>query len=328
MQSIPIKTYAAYSLDDAVRSCSSSGAIFSLLAELILDRQGVVYGVKMSADCYGAEFTSVTDRAELGKLRGSKYLQAKVGDTYRKVRRDLQVGKTVLFTGTGCQVNGLKGLLGQDYDNLICVDVICHGVPSPALWRKYVASKEQQQGEKLKRVNFRCKDLGWSNFGVKEVFQGIVIKEEYIPLKESSYMQMFLHNYSLRPSCYQCRAKKEKQSDVTIADFWGINDVAVEMNDELGVSLVLIRSKKGEKVIGDISKGLCLKEVSYEAGVKKNPSEYYSVAKPPQREAFFKDMTKISYLELSRKYLTTKKRPFKAVAKKKIKAGLELLFRE
>lgn len=123
----PEKVYACYNKDKDVRLSSSSGAVFSSLAEYVLNKNGIVYGVAMSKDCYSAEFIAVTDGEGLTKLRGSKYLQAKVGDTFKKVKAELQAGNLVLFTGTGCQVNGLKKFLGNDYDNLICMDVICHG---------------------------------------------------------------------------------------------------------------------------------------------------------------------------------------------------------
>ena len=145
----PLKVYACYNTDMDVRLNSSSGAVFSSLAEYVLEQQGVVYGVAISEDCYSAEFISVTSKEQLTKLRGSKYLQAKVGNTYRLVKGDLVSGKLVLFSGTGCQVNGLKKFLGKEYNNLICVDVICHGAPSPALWRKYAIYQEQKNGRKV-----------------------------------------------------------------------------------------------------------------------------------------------------------------------------------
>lgn len=136
--------YACYNIDKGDRLSSSSGAIFSSLAEWVLKRHGIVYGITMSEDCYSAEFISVTNREDLVKLRGSKYLQAKVGNTYRSVESNLISGKLVLFSGTGCQVNGLKSFLGKEYDNLICVDVICHGVSSPVLLREYAEYQEEK----------------------------------------------------------------------------------------------------------------------------------------------------------------------------------------
>ena len=178
----PEKVYACFNKDKDVRLSSSSGAVFSSLAEYVLNKNGIVYGVTMSEDCYSAEFIAVTDRSGLTKLRGSKYLQAKVGDTFKKVKVELQAGKLVLFTGTGCQVNGLKNFLGKEYDNLMCVDVICHGAPSPVLWRKYATYQEQKNGGKLKGIKFRCMDDGWTDFGMKEL-------NKSIPSEETIYFQ-------------------------------------------------------------------------------------------------------------------------------------------
>ena len=129
----PLNVYACYNRDDSTRIRSSSGGIFFLLADYILSYKGSVYGVSMSVDCYSAVFIRATSIADLRKIMGSKYLQAKVGDTYKRVQADLKDGRLVLFSGTGCQINGLKHFLGKEYYNLFCVDVICHGVPSPAL---------------------------------------------------------------------------------------------------------------------------------------------------------------------------------------------------
>lgn len=326
----PEKVYACYNRDKDVRLNSSSGAVFSSLAEYVFNEQGIVYGVAMSDDCYSAEFISVTDQAALARLRGSKYLQAKVGNTFKKVKEDLQSEKLVLFTGTGCQVNGLKNFLGKDYDNLLCVDVICHGTPSPALWREYAQYQEEKMGGKLKGINFRCKDDSWTDFGMKEVLNEIpqgVEKKLYISKDKDSYMQMFLRDYCLRPSCYECVAKKEKMSDLTIADFWGIDDVAQEMNDGKGTSLVLIRTDKGQKIFNCISKEMRLKEVSYEDGVKCNPAEYKSCVRPSQRDTFFDDMHIMSFEELEGKYAAPIKYSLKIRVKRKVKKAIKRMLR-
>lgn len=324
------KVYAAYNLNKEERMQSSSGAIFSLLAESILLKNGIVYGVKMSDDCYSAEFTRVTDAEGLIQLRGSKYLQARIGDTYRQVKDDLKSGKSVLFSGTGCQVNGLKNFLGKEYDNLFCVDVICHGTPSPALWRKYAEYQEKKNGGKLKSINFRCKDDSWIDFGMKEVLIDIPQEESkklYISKDVDSYMQMFLRDYCLRPSCYECTAKKVKMADLTIADFWGISGVAPEMNDGNGTSLVLIRTEKGEKQFKTITDSMKLKEVSYEDGVKNNPAEYKSCRRPQQRETFFIDMGTMPFEELEKKYASPIKVALKSRVKRKIKNAIKLVIR-
>ena len=326
----PEKVYACYNKDKDVRLSSSSGAVFSSLAEYVLNKSGIVYGVAMSEDCYSAEFIGVTDSEGLTKLRGSKYLQAKVGNTFKSVKKELQAGKLVLFTGTGCQVNGLKTFLGKDYDNLICMDVICHGAPSPALWREYARDQEKKMGGKLKEINFRCKDDSWVDFGMKEVLSTIPedsVKKFYISKDKDPYMQMFLRDYCLRPSCYECMVKKEKMSDLTVADFWGIKDVAPEMNNGLGTSLVLIRTKKGQEIFNYISCEMKLKEVTYEAGVKGNPAEYKSCIRPSQRDTFFDDMYTMSFEELEEKYAAPIKYSLKTRVKRKVKKIMKSMLR-
>lgn len=326
----PEKVYACYNKDKDVRLSSSSGTVFSSLAEYVLNKSGIVYGVAMSEDCYSAEFIGVTDSEGLTKLRGSKYLQAKVGNTFKSVKKELQAGKLVLFTGTGCQVNGLKTFLGKDYDNLICMDVICHGAPSPALWREYARDQEKKMGGKLKEINFRCKDDSWVDFGMKEVLSTIPedsVKKFYISKDKDPYMQMFLRDYCLRPSCYECMVKKEKMSDLTVADFWGIKDVAPEMNNGLGTSLVLIRTKKGQEIFNYISCEMKLKEVTYEAGVKGNPAEYKSCVRPSQRDTFFDDMHTMSFEELEGKYAPPIKYSLKTRAKRKTKKIMKSMLR-
>lgn len=301
----PLNVYACYNVDKELRLNSSSGAVFSSLAECVLSKQGVVYGVTMSEDCYSVKYLAVRDKKEFAKLRGSKYLQAKMGNTYCQVKIDLESGETVLFSGTGCQINGLKKYLGKDYENLICVDVICHGVPSPALWKEYVLHQEKLNGGKLKVVNFRCKDESWEKFGMKELINDRSedsLKNLYISSDKDSFMRMFLRDYCLRPSCYECVAKQEKLADITIADFWGIDNVAPEMNDGNGTSLVIIRTNKGFQVFDEIKECTKRKEVSYSDGVKSNPAEYRSCTRPPQRENFFRDMQVMEFDELEKKY--------------------------
>jgi coenzyme F420-reducing hydrogenase beta subunit len=271
----------------------------------------------MSNDCNLAEFTRITNENELARLRGSKYLQAKVGDTYKQVRDDLLSGEQVLFSGTGCQVNGLNAFLGKKYDNLLCVDVICHGVPSPYLWKKYVEQKESEFSGKLIDVNFRCKDDSWSNYGMKETDEKH--REVYISKDKDSYMQMFLRDYCLRPSCYECVARKIRSSDITIADFWGIENAAPEMDDGKGTSLVLVRTGKGERFFDRLTDDMVFKEVTYEDAVRSNPAEYKSPIRPSQRDTFFSDLRTLSFPDMERKYAAQLPRPFKIKLKKAIK---------
>lgn len=326
----PLKTYACYLKNEEIRMNSSSGAVFSALAFYVFENQGIVYGVAMSEDCYSAEFISVTDEAGLKRLRGSKYLQAKMGDTYKKVKADIIAGRMVLFSGTGCQINGLKNYLNVgnvDIRKLICVDVICHGVPSPRLWGKYAQYHEKKNGGKLKMIHFRCKDGGWMKFGIRVSVvnaYGNEVKKRYISKDKDSYMQMFLRDYCLRPSCYECAAKDIKMSDITIADFWGIDDIVPKVNDNKGISLVLIRTEKGQLIFDEVSREMWIQDVSYEDGIKYNPAEYRSAERPVQRDVFFEDMQSMSFEKLEKKYIVL---PINKKVRRKLKNILMSILR-
>ena len=308
-----MKTYAAY-LNHEIRKKSSSGGLFSVIAS----KYEVVYGVAMTDDCHGAEFRRIT--GDISPLRGSKYFQASVGNTFQQVKQDLEDGRQVLFTGTGCQVNGLRMFLQKEYPNLLAVDVVCHGVPSPKLWRAYADFCEAQYGGKLEAVNFRCKDHGWRDFGMKK-------NQLFISKDEDPFMRMFLRDYCLRPACYQCHAKKMKLSDMTIADFWGIETVAPEMNDGMGTSLVITRTEKGQAVFDGIKPELEWKEVSYEEGVRSNPSEYRSPIRTEQRDGFFDDLTALPFPEMIKKYAPPRRVPQSVRIKRKIKNMIKRIVR-
>lgn len=307
-----MKTYAAIYNNSQIRENSSSGGMFSAIAEEF----DVVYGVAMTEDCYGAKVVRIEN--DISLLRGSKYFQAKVGETFKQVKKDLLDGRKVLFSGTGCQINGLSMFLGKRYENLLLLDIICHGTPSPKLWREYVVYQEKKYG-KLEGVNFRYKDNSRTDFSMKD-------NQLYISKGRDPFMYMFLCNYCLRPSCYECHAKNCKKSDITIADFWGIEDVAPEMDDGRGTSLVIVRTDKGQEVFDGIKDNLKWKEVSYEEGVRGNPSEYSSVIYPKQRDTFFLDLKEMTFEEIEKKYAADIKissirmiiRKFKHVIKKAI----------
>lgn len=300
-----MKSYAAYYDNDEVRLNSSSGGIFSVIAS----KFDVVYGVSLTEDCYEAIFKRSVENVD--SLRGSKYLQAKMGDTFKEVKKDLNEGKLVLFSGTGCQINGLKLLLGKDYDNLFCLDIICHGAPSPLLWKEYLKYQEKQYG-KISNVNFRSKENSWQDFGMKE-------NQVYISKDEDSFMRMFLRDYCLRPSCYNCKAKNYRLSDITIGDFWGIESVCSEMNDNKGTSFIVIRSSLGQQLFDSIKNELVYKEVSYEDGIKGNVAEYKSVNRPELRNSFFEDLHSCSFDDMKVKYAPDIKIPWYKLLKRKLR---------
>lgn len=283
-----MKAYAAYS-NSEIQELSSSGGIFSIIAK----KYDIVYGTAMSDDCYRAQV--VRTNGNISSLRGSKYIQSYVGDAYKNIKKDVIDGYSVLFAGTGCQINGLKCYLGNEYDNLVCIDVICHGVPSPVLWEKYVKEHEDSIG-KITNVNYRCKDISWKNYGMK-------LNQLFIPVENNIFMKMFLENVSLRPSCYNCKAKKFRMADISLGDFWGIEKIAPQMFNEKGVSLVIVRTKKGARAFNDSKDEIEFLEVDYNDCVKENPCEYKSVDRPYYREQFLKDMRYMSCEKLSEKYL-------------------------
>lgn len=289
-----MKSYAGY-YKDSIREISSSGAIFCALAKYILKEKGVVYAVCMTTDKYSAHFERATDFNVVKKMLGSKYMQATMGDSYKQVRKDLDNGFQVLFCGTICQINGLKLFLRRDYENLVCIDIICHGVPSHKLWKKYLMYREETIG-KCNNLNFRSKEQGWYNSGIKE-------NNIFTPQCENDYMNLFLKDLCLRPSCYKCICKKTKLSDITLGDLWGVNEVAPELNDDKGISTIILRTTKAEKIFDSIKDELVFKEITYKEATLDNPAEYESSKKPSIRKNFYKDLEKKTFKTFLKKYL-------------------------
>lgn len=275
--------YVAQATQEEIRSISSSGGFFSVLAEYVFSQQGVVYGVVMENQI--VKHVRVANTSGLHPLRGSKYVQSDVGTTYQQAKRDLMDGKLVLFTGTPCQIEGLKRFLGKAYENLLCMDFICHGVPSPAVWKSYVSYREKKANAKAVNVFFRRKHFGWKAFTMQFEFDNGT--EEVHMHNDDLYMHAFLHDLSLRPSCYQCSFKKlNRVSDFTVADFWGINKVCPEMNDDKGASLVIVHSQKGKDVFDAICGAFKYLEVDFYDAIKGNYVISESAKQPETRAAF------------------------------------------
>lgn len=307
-------SYAVKIKDSEIREKSSSGGVFSVLANAILSQNGVVYGAAMCGDNKSVRHIRVDSNEGLEALRTSKYLQSEVTDVYKQVLDDLNAGKKVLFSGVPCQINGLRLFLRKEYENLICIEVICHGVPSPALWKKYVEYLETKYKANVQKVNFRSKKHGWKNFGLE--VKGDTITQ-YKSIYDDPYMKMFLRNYCLRPSCYDCNAKKlESMADLTIADFWGINNVIPEFNDDNGVSLVLLQSQKGINIFNGVKNQTEYCEVDFDKAIKCNPAYAVSAKRPTQRDTFFIDMNVLNFRALEKNYVEDS---FKRKCKKLIK---------
>lgn len=276
--------YACINKDERIRQESSSGGIFSLLAEFVLDKGGKVFGAAFDNE-FNLEHIYIEKKEELYKLRTSKYLQSNIGNTFRKVKEFLDSEKLVLFTGTPCQIEGLKAFLKKDYDNLITQDFICHGVPSPKVWRKYREYRKNTDRRSPKNINFRDKDKGWHTFSLRFDYDNKAYSKTQ---NQDVFMKAFLSNLCLRDSCYNCKFKKYNRiSDITLADFWGIEHINKKLDDNKGVSLVIVNSQKGQKIF-DIIKERCIFEsVNIDDAIKYNPSFTSSVNMNKKRKEFF-----------------------------------------
>ena len=294
--------YACFNKNDDIRKRSSSGGVFTLLATNIIKKGGIVFGATFDEE-FNIKHIKIQNTDELDKLRGSKYVQSTIGDTYKQAKNALDKGIKVLFTGTPCQVEGLKAYLQKDYDNLYTQDIVCHGVPSPLVWKKYKEYRKQKDIQSLKPNNiyFRDKEKGWKNFGMKFSYEDFVY---FKTLDKDLFMQTFLQNLSLRDSCFECSFKKKNRiADITLADFWGINNIAPEMNDDKGTSLVIINSEKGKKLFDEISNSIGFKKVDLEQAIKYNNAMIESVHKNPNREKFFEDLEKENFAVVAKRYI-------------------------
>lgn len=291
----PLQVFAAMNKDEKVRMQSSSGGIFSLIAENVIRNGGVVFGAK-----FDRKWEVILDYTEtiegLNAFRGSKYVQARVGDTYKKCEEFLKDGRFVLFTGTPCQVAGLQHYLRKDYETLTTCDFVCHGTPSPLIWREYLSylSRTTLKNVKYTNISFRDKTEGWRNFsfkieGINECENNMDPTEKVLfreNLNQNLYMLLFLKNLILRPSCYNCHAKQGRStSDITIADFWGIDEVLNQVDDDRGVSLVLIHSERMRQQFSSLVPDAL--RVEYDLALKNNICIEHSVVCTEYRKKFW-----------------------------------------
>ena len=275
-------TFAAIYPNEIILRQSSSGGVFTALSEFILKKGGFIFGAGFSKN-YRVRHAAVSELDKLKNLRGMKYVQSKIGDIYRQVKNAL-AKSLVLFSGTPCQCVGLKHFLGGDFDNLLTVEVICRGMPSPALWERYI--DRLGYAHDIASVNFRSKRNAWGqrmdiNFFDQEHRTSL--------LGNNIYGRLFRRNLSLRPSCSTCKFKfPNGQADLTIGDAWGVKDFAPEMYDERGVSIVFIHTQKGANVLEQTN--LKLQEVKFPDAVKKNPFFISSAIADTRREKFFAEL--------------------------------------
>lgn len=292
----------AKSRDRGERLASSSGGVFGLLAHCVLEGGGIVCGAAWDEGCKHVRHILVENASGLDAIMRSKYVQSSVGrEVYEGVRAALRGGRRVLFSGTACQVAGMRAYLGKlaDSNGFLSMDVICHGVPSPLLWERWTAYKEAGAGAALHAVNMRSKATGWLSFSASYEYTYDAEKDgsRTLPAPVDSclfgddwYMKAFLANASLRPSCFACPVKCSSGSDVTLGDFWGIQSAHPEVDYEDGVSAVLCNTSKGVAAIEKLKPGIEWGGSSLEKVLPGNPSLVRSVAPYCRRSDFMADL--------------------------------------
>lgn len=280
--------FVGYNKNEEIRKQSSSGGVFWTVGEWILQQNGVVFGAAFNEDFEVCHIAAETQE-DMAKLRGSKYVQSRLGNAYPKVKDYLNKNRKVLFTGTACQIEGLKRYLNKEYDNLYTVEVLCHGVPSPKIWRMYLEDKKKQYNASIKNIEFRNKKNGWKKFSVNIEFTDM--QQYLINIHKDKFMKMFLENIDLRPSCHNCRFKDfPRTSDMTIGDCWGIKNYMSDMDDDKGISVILVHSSKGKQMLEMIEENLIVKEAILDKALPKIDGGRRAVEKHPNRKKFFKGL--------------------------------------
>ena len=295
------KAYAVNNKNDEIRKNSSSGGNFALIATCVLQNKGIVFGAAFD-DKWQVRHIAIDKIQDLHKLQTSKYVQSTIGDTYKKAKQYLENGKEVLFTGTPCQIEGLQTYLQKEYNNLYTQDIVCHGVPSPKVWKKYLEYREKQDKQQPVKVNFRQKDNGWGAYEFLIKYKENAYKVNH---NEDLFFHAFLGNVCLRESCYSCAFKKmNRLSDITLGDFWGIENIAPEMNDDKGTSLVIINSLKGRELFNKIKEQCNYKEVDLKESVDPyNPSYFQSSKKNKNADKFCENIDNMEFDKLVNKCL-------------------------
>lgn len=291
--------YCAYSEH---RNTSTSGGIFPVLAEYIIENKGVVFGVRYDKDMH-VIYDMIDDVKDIKYMVGSKYVRADVTGILDKVKKELKTGKLVLFVGTPCQVNGLKNYLIKDYDNLYLCDIFCHATPSPYVFEKYVEYLEKKYDDKVTNINFRNKEKGWLNSNTKITFKNKTIEACKNDI-DDAFLELFYNAISTRECCTECDYPNlNRAGDITIADFWGVDKFYPDFDYEDGASLLLLNNEKGKQFYKKIKKKIVSKEIKKDEVLKYNHNK--SVPENILRDYFFRELDKhdivIAYNKLKKK---------------------------
>lgn len=301
--SLEPETYAAWHKNDEIRLSSTSGGIFIAFAESIINDGGIVFGAAYDKNMK-VRHIKVDTLSELYKLQGSKYVQSEIGNCFIEAKSALIEGKKVLFSGTPCQISGLNSFLRKKYDSLLTVDFICHGVPSPLLFKKYTDKLQSNIVDKIIGIDFRNKKNGWENSVTTAKLENT--KQIVLKGKKNSFYHNFIKGYSLRQSCFDCPSIGiPRRAMITIADFWGIDKSEPITNEDVfkGISLLMINDLSVKHdILNNLSQNAILYKTELQESIKRNPHVLKPSAKPKLRDEFFTDLNKSSYTEISDKY--------------------------
>ncbi|MCC8195493.1 MAG: Coenzyme F420 hydrogenase/dehydrogenase, beta subunit C-terminal domain [Ruminococcus sp.] len=321
-------SYAAWSNNDEIRRVSTSGGLYYEFASKVIHDGGYIVGSVYADDFCSAYHTVANDDAGLKRIMGSKYFQSDTSGIYKKTKELLNQSNTVLFTGTPCQVAALKEYLGKDYLNLITVDFICRGVPSPLLQRKKIELYQSKAKSKVVSYRDKSKKIGWSNFGELIKFENG--KERFISRWKDDINNCFIHkNLNLRESCYVCNFKNgNNASDITIGDFWGVKDVT-EKDYRYGVSAMIVHTERGHSFIGSLAGKIYVGRRPIQEIKAGNMAYSSAVPRPDGRDAFFTDVKTIGLERTVKKNTDSGLRKtlhtYKLVLKSKIQPIIPLL---
>lgn len=288
-----VETYAAKNKNVNEQKVSSSGGVFSNLANYVLENNGIVYGAAFN-DELEIEHIGINNKNDLEKLRGSKYVQSNTKHTFKEVKENLENDIIVLYSGTPCQIAGLKTFLGKEYKKLITVDLICHGVPSPKLFNKYLKWLEEKNKSKIKKYEFRNKEKSGWGLTAKVLFENG--NKKYINANLDPYYKTFLESKTYRECCYSCKyANINRISDITLADYWGIEKEHPEFADENGVSAIIINTSNGQEIFDKIKNKLELQNTTLKNILEKNENLKKPSNRNEIRDNIYKNIEKVGF---------------------------------
>ena len=297
------ETYVAWAKSNAIRCNSSSGGIFSVISDYILNNGGIVFGATMEPD-HTVRHIAVSSNEDLNRLRGSKYVQSDINNTFKQAKHHLQQGGKVLFTGTPCQIAGLRQFLRKEYDNLFLVDIFCHGVPPQRFLHETTELLPKARYDTSSEISFRDTN-GW-----RCIFQ---YGEKTVRLNDDIYFMSFMKSLDFREGCYRCPfARLPRQGDLSIGDFWGIGKYTPFKGGDVskGASCVLVNNDKGKRVWNAVKNTMFREERELSEAKIENPNIYRASTRPKERDTFFSDFKSMSLKAFAKKYHLHEQRPF------------------